>query len=59
MGYFILRHTDLLAQQLQKSDLSAAEGQELTKMTILTLEAENNDNNFEAFYSDVIKKANR
>ena len=37
LGELILQHTDNLSRTLQKSDISAAQGQEIAGLTIKTL----------------------
>ena len=47
-----LRHTDNLSRTLQKTDISAAEGQEVTAMTVQTLKTRS-DSNFSLFWKKV------
>ena len=53
LGELILRHTDMLNQTLQKKTMSAAEGQEVARMTISTLESLRDDASFPAFWEKV------
>ena len=53
LGELILRHTDMLNQTLQKKTMSAAEGQEVARMTISTLESLRDDASFAAFWQKV------
>ena len=57
LAHFTLRHTDILATQLQKKDLSAAQGYELVKMTVRILEAENTEEKFRQFFDIVTEEA--
>lgn len=50
LGEVVLRHTDMLNQTLQKKTMSAAEGQEVARMTISTLESIRDDTSFVAFW---------
>lgn len=52
----ILILTDNLAKKLQKKDISASEGKQLYKNTVLTLEAIKSDD-FEQFWNDTLKKS--
>lgn len=49
LGELILRHTDMLNQTLQKKGMSAAEGQEIARMTISCLDSIRSDALFTAF----------
>ena len=51
LGELILHHTDMLNQTLQKKGMSAAEGQEVARMTISTLESIRDDASFVAFWT--------
>ena len=59
LAYMILRHTDNLSRALQKSDISAAEGQDTTTMTVKTLQSLRADDKFHLFWQKSILKANR
>jgi hypothetical protein len=52
-----LAQTDLLATQLQRKDLSAYEGKELAKKTIVALKALKLE--FESFWNDTVAKAEK
>ncbi len=47
LGLLILRHTDNLSRTMQKVDMSAAEGQAVTGMTVSTLRSMRNDAGFD------------
>lgn len=53
LGELILRHTDMLNQTLQKKSMSAAEGQEVARMTISCLNSIRNDVSFTLFWKKV------
>ena len=59
LAYMILRHTDNLSRALQKSDISAAEGQDTTTMTVKTLQSLRADDKFHFFWQKSILEANR
>ncbi len=50
LGFLILRHTDNLSKTLQRADMSAAEGQEVTSLTLATLKSLRNDSSFDLFW---------
>ena len=54
LGDLILCHSDNLSKTLQKTDISASEGQEVAKMTLSSLRSEGN---FEFFWEWVTKIA--
>ena len=56
LGILTFGHCDNLSRSLQRSDLSAAEGQELARMTVTTLEGLRNDQSFDSFWKLVLKK---
>ena len=47
LGELILNHTDNLSRTLQKTTISAAQGQSVAKLTVATLQKIRNDNDFE------------
>jgi len=53
LGELILHHTNMLNQTLQNKVMSAAEDQEIARMTISTLEDIRNDAPFIAFWQKV------
>ena len=53
LGELILRHTDMLNQTPQKKEVSAAEGQEVARMTISCLESIRDDTSFTTFWQKV------
>ena len=57
LGQLILRHSDNLSRSLQAKDLSAAEGQAITAMTVKTLESLRNDEKFKLFFKRVTSDA--
>ena len=57
LGDLILRHSDNLSRTLQKTDISAAEGQEVAAMTVQTLKSLRSDSNFSLFWEKVTKIA--
>ena len=59
MGELILRHSDNLSQTLQKSDISAAEGQADTDMTVKIFQTMRNDPSFDLFWGKVTKAAEK
>ena len=52
LGARILRHADFLSATLQMKDLSACEAQELTKMTVKTLNSIRNDESFKPLLAE-------
>ena len=58
LGELILRHTDNLSRTLQKSDISAAQGQEVADLTVKTLPKMRTDENFDLFWKTITRKAN-
>lgn len=54
----ILSHTDNLSCTLQKTTISAAQGQSVAKLTVTTLRKIRNDNSFELFWQKVVNRAN-
>ena len=57
LGLLILRHTDNLSRMLQKADMSAAEGQVITAMTVSTLRSSRNDASFDLFWQKITASA--
>ncbi len=57
LGLLILRHSDNLSKTMQKTDMSAAEGQAITAMTIATLKSLRTDENFDLFWNKVTTSA--
>lgn len=57
LGDLILRHSDNLSKTLQKTNISAAEGQEVTSMTLKSLKSIRSDSNFQLFWQRVCMKA--
>ena len=55
----MIRHTDNLSCALQKGDISAAEGQDTTAMTVKTLQSLRTDDKFHLFWQKCILGANR
>ena len=49
----ILNHTDNLSRTLQKTNISAAQGQSVVKLTVNTLQKIRNNQNFELFWKKV------
>ncbi|XP_062585373.1 zinc finger MYM-type protein 1-like [Saccostrea cucullata] len=58
LGYEILRHTDNLSRTLQKKDLSAAEGQHLTDLSLTSLSAMRKEESFDSFWESLNGKLN-
>ena len=54
---WILYHSDNTSKTLQKSDISASEGQDVAKMTLQTLSSLRSDENFKLFWELVIQAA--
>ncbi len=57
LGDLIHRHSDNLSKTLQKTDISAAEGQEVASMTLKTLESIRSDSKFQLFWQRVCMEA--
>ena len=55
LGHLILKHRDNLSRALQKSDISASEGQEVASMT-LTLKSIRSDDIFKLFWEKICKE---
>lgn len=56
LGYEILRHTDNLSRTMQKNDLSAAEGQHITELSLTTLSEMRNEDSFDTFWESLNNK---
>ncbi|XP_053395723.1 zinc finger MYM-type protein 1-like [Mercenaria mercenaria] len=56
LGYEILRHTDNLSKCLQNKDMSAVEGQHLSKITLGTLSDMRKDDAYDKFWESVNEK---
>lgn len=56
LGYEILRHTDNLSRTLKKKDLSAAEGQHITELSLTTLSEMRNEDSFDTFWESLNNK---
>ena len=50
LGLLILRHTDNLSKAMQRADMSAAEGQDITAMTVTTLKSLRNNASFDLYW---------
>ena len=50
LGLLIMRHTDNLSKTMQRADMSAAEGQGVTSMTVTTLKSLRNNANFNLYW---------
>ena len=59
LGELILHHTDNLSRTLQKSDISAAEGQNVAGLVVKTLQSLRSDNSFKLFWEKNKREANR
>ncbi len=57
LGEMLLKHADYFSRSLQTRTLSAAEGQQIAKMTIQTLKSLRTDSSFDLFWSKIRKKA--
>lgn len=57
-GELLLCHSDNLSKTLQAPRLSAADGQKVTAMTVQTLQSLRENDKFELFWSNTLKKAN-
>ena len=51
LGELILRHTDNLSRTLQHKIISAAEAQEIARMTVRTLKSIRSDEAFDLFWA--------
>ena len=59
LGELILRQSDNLSRTLQKSTISASEGQCVADMTVRTLQSIRNDSNFDLFWEKTTQDANK
>ena len=57
LGEMVLRHTDNLSKTLQDKSFSAAEGQQVARMVIHTLQALRSVDSFDLFWTKVTKNA--
>lgn len=57
LGELLLSHSDNLSKTLQSSTMSAAEGQKVADMTVITLQSLRSDENFLLFWKRVTDKA--
>ena len=57
LGLLILRHTDNPNRMMQKADMSAAEGQVITAMTVSTLSASRKNASFDLFWQKITASA--
>ena len=57
VGEMLLRHTDNLSQALQKKTLSAAEGQQIARMVITTLQSLRTEDSYSLFWEKVTTTA--
>ena len=57
LGTNIMTQTDNLSRTLQQPALSAAEGQQLAKVTLKVLQSQRSDDVFNTFWEQVLKKA--
>ena len=57
LGELVLPHTDYLSRTLQQKTFSAAQGQEIARMTVKTLKSIRTDEFFDLFWSKVSSKA--
>ncbi len=55
LAELLLRHSDNLSKTLQSSSVSAAEGQKIAEMTVVTLESIRCDEHF-CLFGDLLKK---
>lgn len=53
LGYLILNHSDNLSKTLQKTRMSAAEGQHIAKLTVKTMKLVRTDDKFDLFWTHV------
>ncbi len=55
LSELILRHSDNLSKTLQSPKVSAAEGQSIAKMTLVTVKSIRSESSFELFWDKVLK----
>ncbi len=58
LGHLILKHSDNLSRALQKSDISASEGQEVASMTLKVLKSIRSDDMFKLLWERFVKRLN-
>ena len=56
LGEMVLRHTDNLSKTLQKKELSATEGQQVSSLVKVTLQSMHSAEHFDLFWKTLIKK---
>ncbi len=56
LGHLILKHSDNLSRALQKSDISASEGQEVASMTLKVLKSIRSDDMFKLFWEKICEE---
>lgn len=54
LGELLLRHCDNLSYTLQKTDISAAQGQEVADLTLKTIKSLRSDENFQLFWENLL-----
>ena len=59
LSELVLKHTDNLSRTLQHASMSAAEGQQVTAMTVATLNSMRSDDQFDHFWDLAILKAGK
>ena len=59
LGERILKHADNLSKTLQHKNISAAEAQSITSLTLKTLQLIRNDNSFDLFWELLLRKASQ
>ena len=59
LSELVLKHTDNLSRTLQHASMSAAEGQQVTAMTVTTLNSLSSDDQFDRFWDLAILKAGK
>ena len=59
LGELVLKHTDNLSRTLQHASMSAAEGQQVTAMTVATLNSMRSGDQFDLFWDLAILKAEK
>ena len=57
LGELILKHVDYLSSTLQHKHIAAAEGQQITLMTVQTIKSVRTDNMFDLFWAKVTQRA--
>ena len=59
LGLLILKHSDNLSRSLQKTDISASEGQEIASFTVKTLKLMRNEEHCRLFWLKVTQSAEK